>query len=140
MTAAMYSAPGSVADVSHRLGHLLNDRNAVAQWWVDLTIELDELSDRMVSESQTLWRALRSQLTTDAPYLSSQLNRIDAEADDLQGQVREVRMMAGAAAGDPEGARTVRAAVRDLLHRLRRHEERTTRLMVDAYVVDLGGE
>ena len=49
-------------------------------------------------------------------------------------------MMAGASAGDPEGARPVRAAVRDLLHRLRRHEERTSRLMVDAYVVDLGGE
>lgn len=140
MTAAAFSAPGSVADVSHRLGHLLNDRNAVAQWWVDLAMELDELSSRMTAEGQTVWRSLRAQLTDDAPYLSSQLRRVDAEQEDLQGQVLQVRLMAGAAAGDPEGARSVRAAVRDLLHRLRRHEERTTRLMVDAYVVDLGGE
>lgn len=140
MTAAMYSTPGSVADVSHRLGHLVNDRSAVAQWWVDLALELDELSARMMSESQTLWRSLRDQLSTDAPYLSSQLRRIDDEQEDLQSQVLSVRLMTGASAGDPDGARTVRAAVRDLLHRLRRHEERTTKLMVDAYVVDLGGD
>ena len=140
MTAAMYSAPGTVADVSHRLGHLLNDRSAVAQWWVDVALELDELSARMMSESQTLWRSLRAQLSTDAPYLSSQLRRIDDEQDELQSQVLHVRLLTGESAGDPEGARTVRAAVRDLLHRLRRHEERTSRLMVDAYVVDLGGE
>lgn len=140
MTAAMYSAPTSVADVSHRLGLLLNDRTAVAQWWVDLTTELDELSSRMLVESQTLWGALRDQLSADAPHLSAQLRLIDSEQDDLQGQVHDVRILAGMSAGDPEGARTVRDAVRDLLHRLRRHEERTGRLMVDAYVIDLGGE
>lgn len=103
MTAAAFSTPGSVADVSHRLGHLLNDRSAVAQWWVDLALELDELSTRMMSESQTMWRSLRAQLTADAPYLSSQLRRIDDEQEDLQGQVLRVRLMAGASAGDPDG-------------------------------------
>ncbi len=133
-------ASGSVSDVSHRLGHLLNDRNAVAQWWVDLAGELDELGARLLADSQTAWQALQGQLTHDAPHLSSQLRRIDAEQEDLQGQVLRVRLLAGQAAGDPECALSVRAAVRDLLHRLRRVEERTTRVMYDAYGRDFGGE
>lgn len=139
MTATAFR-PGTVTDVSHRLGHLLNDRSGMAQWWVDLAGELDELSARLMAESQQAWHSLRAQLTTDAPHLTSQLQRIDADADDLQGRVLDVRVMAGQTAGDPEGARTVRDAVRDLLHRLRRHEERTSQVMLDAYERDLGGE
>lgn len=139
MTAPTVSS-GSVSDVSHRLGHLLNDRTAVAQWWVDLAGELDELGARLMADGQTAWQSLHRQLTLDAPHLSSQLRRIDAEQEDLQSQVLRVRLLAGQSAGDPEGARSVRAAVRDLLHRLRRHEERTTGVMHDAYARDFGGE
>ncbi len=139
MTAAAVST-GSLSDVSHRLGHLLNDRTTMAQWWVDLAGELDELAARLMADSQSAWQALQGQLTLDAPHLSSQLRRIDAEQEDLQSQVLRVRVLTGLSAGDPESARTVRAAVRDLLHRLRRVEERTTGVLYDAYGRDFGGE
>lgn len=132
--------PTSVTAASHRLGALVQERRTMAQWWVDLAAALDELSDRLVNDSQSAWSSMRSQLTTDAPYLSADLRRIDAEQESLQGQVRQVRVMAGEAGGDPEQATRVRAEVTGLLQRLRRHERKTTRVLIDAYVVDLGGE
>lgn len=54
MTAAAVST-GSLSDVSHRLGQLLNDRTTMAQWWVDLAGELDELAARLMADSQSAW-------------------------------------------------------------------------------------
>ncbi len=132
--------PGSVADVSHRLGHLVEDRTTMAQWWVELVAGLDELAARMMEEGHALWHSMRAQLTADAPHMSAQLRRIDVEEEALQGQVWAVRVLAGDSVGDPERAAGVATAVRELLHRLRRHEERTNRVLVDAYVIDLGGD
>ena len=134
------AASQSVADVSRRLTSLLDNSGAVAQWWVDLAAELDELSDRLMLEGHTVWQALRHQLTVDAPHLTSHLSRLDSEQERLQGEIQQVRLLTGSAAGDPESAGRVRTAVRDLLRRLRRHEERTTSIMYDAYERDLGGE
>lgn len=131
--------PG-VAEVSHRISHLLSDRQAHAQWWVELVGELDELSTRLLAESQTVWQGLQAQLTRDAPHMSPQLRRLDAEQESLQDQVLRLRIEVGRSAGDPEQARRIRDEVRDLLHRLRRHEERTTQVLYEAYERDIGGE
>lgn len=132
--------PVSVTAASHRLGALVQERSTMAQWWVELAAALDELSDRMLNESHAVWHSMRLQLTDDAPHLSSHLRRIDAEQESLHGHVRQVRVLAGEAGGDPDQATRIRDEVRGLLQRLRRHERRTTRVLVDAYVVDLGGE
>lgn len=131
---------GGISEVASRLGGLLNDRRSVAQWWVDLTGELDELAVRLMTESEEVWRALSDQLTRDAPHMSSQLRRLDAETLDIEAHLHSVRVMAGQYAGDPHMTRQVKDAVRDLLNRLRRLEERTTQVMYDAYERDLGGE
>ena len=131
--------PG-VSDVSLRLGNLLQDRRSVAQWWVDLTIELDELSSRLMADTHESWRGLRDQITRDAPHMTSQLRRLDAEQESLQEDLLKVRMMAGEAAGDPSRISIVSNSVRDLLHRLRRHQEKASQALYDAYERDLGGE
>jgi hypothetical protein len=131
--------PG-VPEVSTRLSHLLNDRQALAQWWVELVNELDELSIRLLAENQTVWQGLQAQLQRDAPHMSPQLRRLDAEQEHLQDEVLRLRIEVGRSAGDPGQARRIRDSVRDLLHRLRRHEERTTQVLYDAYQRDIGGE
>jgi hypothetical protein len=131
--------PG-VAEVSSRLRRLLDDRQPLAQWWVDMASELDELSTRLLAESQTVWRGLQAQLTRDAPHMTPQLRRLDAEAESLADQVLRLRIEVGRLAGDPAQAGGIRDAVRDLLHRLRRHEERTAQVLYDAYQRDIGGE
>lgn len=142
MTATALPLPpsDSVADVSRRLGRLLDDGGTVATWWVELAGELDALADRLMTEGQTVWHALRHQLTADAPHLTSHLHRIDSEQEQLQHEVRQVRILTGSAAGDPDSSHRVRTAVRDLLRRLRRYEERTTQILYDAYERDIGGE
>jgi hypothetical protein len=66
--------------------------------------------------------------------------RIDHETDELFDEVHRVRVLTGQSAGDPARVRPVRDAVKSLLHRLRRLEERTTDTLYDAYERDLGGE
>lgn len=131
--------PG-VAEVSRRLGRLLNERRSVAQWWVDLVTQLDELSTRLMLESQGVWRGISEQITHDAPHMTSQLHRLDAAQEALESELLQIRIMAGEAAGDATQAKSVTLAVRDLLHRLRRHQERTTQALYEAYGRDLGGE
>lgn len=135
----MARQPG-VSEVSRRLGRLLNERRSVAQWWVDLVAQLDELSTRLVLDSQEVWRGISDQITNDAPHMTSQLRRLDADQEALELELLQVRIFAGEAAGDFERAKPVSSAVRDLLRRLRRHEERTTQALYDAYGRDLGGE
>lgn len=135
----MASQPG-ISEVSRRIGRLLNERRSVAQWWVDLVAQLDELSTRLMLDSQEVWRGISEQITRDAPHMTSQLRRLDADQEALELELLQVRMFAGEAAGDSERAKSVTSAVRDLLRRLRRHEERATQALYDAYGRDLGGE
>ena len=131
--------PG-VSETSDRLGTLLNDRRSVAQWWVDLTAQLDELAGRLMIDSQEVWRSISDQITRDAPHMSAQLRRLDAEQEALESELFRVRMEAGEAAGDPKRAQAISGTVRDLLHRIRRHSEKTNQALYDAYERDLGGE
>ena len=129
-----------VADVSDRLGGLLTNRRTVAQWWVDLTAELDNLASRLLVDSQESWRDLSNQISRDAPHMTSQLRRIEGEHEELQAELLNVRLQAGDSAGDPSRMDAISASVERLLHRLRRHQERTTAVLYDAYERDLGGE
>ena len=131
--------PG-VSETSERLGTLLNDHSSVAQWWVDLTGQLDELAGRLMIDGQEVWRSISDQITRDAPHMSAQLRRLDAEQEALESELFHVRMLAGDAAGDPNRAMAISAAVRDLLHRIRRHNDKTNQALYDAYERDLGGE
>jgi hypothetical protein len=131
--------PG-VSETTDRLGLLLNDRQSVAQWWVDLAAQLDELAGRLLIDGQEVWRSISDQITADAPHMTSQLRRLDAEQDALEAELFRVRMLAGEAAGDPERAMAITTAVRDLLFRIRRHGEGTSQALYDAYERDLGGE
>lgn len=135
----MPRTPG-ISEVSQRIGGLLNERRLMAQWWVDLAGELDELSVRLLTDGEEVWRGLSDQLTRDAPHMSSQLRRLDAEHEALADELLKVRILAGQSAGDPSLKRTVADAVRTLLSRLRRLEERTAQVLYEAYERDLGGE
>lgn len=134
------SRGSGVGEVAFRLTGLINERRGVAQWWVDLTGQLDELNVRLMTDGEQAWRGLSDQLRRDAPHLSSHLARLDEEQQDLESELMAVRMLAGDSAGDPSMARQVKDAVRDLLNRIRRLEERTTQVMYEAYERDLGGE
>ena len=51
-----------------------------------------------------------------------------------------LRLQAGRAAGDLDVVGTVSAAIRTLLAQVRRYQERTTDVLLDAYQRDLGGD
>lgn len=129
-----------ISDTSVRLGGLLIHGSNVAQWWVELTSQLDELSMRLMAEGEQMWHGLRDQLTHDAPHMTAQVRRIDAEMEALEEELLRVRMVAGESAGDARKLRSVKDAVHELLGRVRRLEERTTQALYDAYERDLGGE
>jgi hypothetical protein len=57
-----------------------------------------------------------------------------------RGTITAVRLQAGRAAGDPDAVAAVSAAIRDLLTQVRRYQERTTDVLLDAYQRDLGGD
>ncbi len=144
MTMATVSIPrqshSGVSDTSVRLGGLLNHSSNLAQWWVDLTTQLDELSMRLMAEGAQTWGGLREQLTRDVPHMSAMIRRIDTEQEQLEEELLRVRMLVGEAAGDPRKMRAVKESVRGLLNRVRRQEERTTQALYEAYSRDLGGE
>jgi predicted nucleic acid-binding Zn-ribbon protein len=144
MTTASVAIPrprrSGISDTSIRIGGLLSERSNVAQWWVDLTSQLDELSLRLMAEGGSMWQGLRDQLTKDAPHMSAQVRRIDGEQEELEEELIRVRVLAGEAAGDERRLRSISQMVRDLLGRVRRLEEHTTQALYDAYERDLGGE
>jgi hypothetical protein len=72
--------------------------------------------------------------------MAAAIRRIDAEQEALEDDLLRVRILAGEAAGDQGRMRAVADAVRALLNRVRRLEERTTQALYDAYERDLGGE
>ena len=132
----------SLSDVLARINALLAENRTFAQWWVDLVGQLDHLGTRLVSRhSEVVGRTpFVRQITTDAPHMTSRLRRLAIEQERLEHDLLQVRIMAGRAAGNPEESSTVRRAVHDLLHRMRRHEERSNEVLYDAYERDFGGE
>ena len=63
-----------------------------------------------------------------------------AERDHLTATITAVRLQAGRAAGNPDAIGPVSAAIRTLLTQVRRYQERTTDVLLDAYQRDLGGD
>ena len=144
MSTTMFLLPeqtrSAVSIASERIDGLLQHSSNVAQWWVDLTIQLDDLSTRLMVEGEQMWRGLREQLTEDAPHLSSQIRRIDDEHEALEDELLRVRILAGEAAGTAASLPSVTRSVAELMARLTRLDQWTTQIMMDAYERDLGGE
>lgn len=142
MTATPVSIPTPLSEVTGRIDALLSDRRTMAQWWVELVSSLDTLGARLVSHQHDLVgrHALAEQIRLDAPHLYSQLRRLDAEQEELTGELERVRIRAGASAGDTSATCDVINEIRDFLHRLRRLELRSNTIVVDAYDRDIGGE
>lgn len=128
--------------VHDRLIGLLDDRRGVITWWIDLTRQLDELAEAIRTTAGNLVdpEGFTEQIRDDAPHLMGRWLRLAGEREDLDQAVTEVRILAGASAGDPSAADAVIVAVRDVMHRARRYQERTTDVLLDAYQRDLGGE
>ncbi len=130
----------AVSITSDRISGLLRHSSNLAQWWVDLTAQLDDLSMRLLGEVDTMWRGLRDQLTQDAPHLGAQVRRIDDEQERIEEELMRVRILAGAAAGESEQLPEVTSAVTSLIDRVARFDQWTTQVMYDAYENDIGGE
>lgn len=130
------------SSIQSRLTHLLEDHRGVASWWVELARQLDDLADAVRREPGDLVDAegFTEQIRDDAPHLMSRWLRMSTERDGLYDAVTNVRLQVGRDAGDPSAVETISSAIRDLLVRARRFQERTTDVLLDAYARDLGGE
>jgi hypothetical protein len=138
-------APSMVAisrRAQRRLEELAHDVLGGAAWWVDVTRQLDSLAEavRTVPGDMVDLRGFTEQIRTDAPHLMGRWVRVASEQDELFQAVTEVRMLASRCAGDPGAVAVVSDAIRDLLARLRRFQELTSDVMLDAYERDMGGE
>jgi hypothetical protein len=145
MTAVVPEAPSMVASSRHaqrRLEELSRDTRAGAGWWVEVTRQLDSLAEavRTVPGDMVDLRGFTEQIRSDAPHLMGRWVRVASEQDDLYYAVTEVRMLASSCAGDPGAVQAVSRAIRGVLARLQRFQERTTDVMLDAYERDMGGE
>ena len=129
-------------EAQRRLQDLARDHLGRAGWWVEVTRQLDSLAEavRDVPGEMIDLRGLTEQIRSDAPHLMGRWQRLAGEQDSLVEAVTEVRMLAGRSAGDPTAAEMVSAAIQDLLARIRRFQERTTDVLLDAYERDMGGE
>jgi hypothetical protein len=125
-----------------RLEELSSDPRAGASWWVDVTRQLDNLAEavRTVPGDMVDLLGFTEQIRSDAPHLMGRWVRVASEQDDLYEAVTEVRMLASSCAGDPSAVHAVSRAIRDVLVRIRRFQERTTDVLLDAYERDMGGE
>lgn len=128
--------------VQAQLGELLDDPRGKVAWWVDVARALDHLSDAVRSAPGDLLDpdGFTEQLRADAPHLMSRWTRLCQEGEALAGKVRHVRMMVGTKAADPGAVAEVTAAVREVLSQVRRYQQRTTEILLDAYERDFGGE
>ena len=125
-----------------RLEELVAEPLGGAVWWVEVTRQLDDLAESVRSTPGNLVdvAGFTEQIRTDAPHLMSRWERLGVERDGLYEAVTAVRLQASAYAGDPFGVIIVSRAVRDVLTRVRRYQERTTDVLLDAYERDMGGE
>lgn len=132
----------TVTGVQERLHHLLQDRRGTAGWWVQVARQLDDLSDAVASAPGDLVdpQGFTEQLRSDAPHLMGRWVRLSHEGEALEKSVRQVRMLVGEYAGDRTAVDAVCRAVHDVLAAVRRFQERTTDVLLDAYERDLGGE
>ena len=132
----------SVAGAQSRLEVLLRDQRPGAGWWVATTRALDDLADAVHTTPGDLIDpdGFTEQIRSDAPYLMGRWLRLAGERDHLTAAIATVRLHAGHAAGDPDAVGTVSAAIRTLLTQVRRYQERTTDVLLDAYQRDLGGD
>ncbi|HEX6888029.1 MAG TPA: hypothetical protein VF143_07970 [Candidatus Nanopelagicales bacterium] len=131
----------SASRVQRRLTELLRDGRGRAGWWVEVTRQLDDLAESVQGSAVDLdVLGLSEQLRADAPHLLGRWQRIAAERDGLYEEVTRVRRLAGDSAGDPGAVSTVSGAIRDLLQRIRRFQQRSGDVLLDAYSRDIGGE
>ena len=109
---------------------------------MQITRALDDLADAVHSTPGDLIDpdGFTEQLRSDAPHLMGRWQRLSGDRDHLTAAITAVRLQAGWAAGDPDAVGTVSAAIRDLLTQVRRYQERTTDVLLDAYQRDLGGD
>ena len=132
----------SVAGAQSRLEMLLGEQRTGAGWWVQITRALDDLADAVHTTPGDLIDpdGFTEQLRSDAPHLMGRWLRLAGERDHLATAITTVRLHAGHNAGDPDAVGTVSAAIRTLLTQVRRHQEHTTDVLLDAYQRDLGGD
>ena len=132
----------SVAGAQSRLDELLAAQRTDASWWVQTTRALDDLADAVHTTPGDLIDpdGFTEQIRSDAPYLMGRWLRLAGDRDQLTEATAAVRLQAGRAAGDPDAVGTVSAAIRTLLTQVRRYQERTTDILLDAYQRDLGGD
>ena len=132
----------SVAGAQSRLVELLGDERPGAGWWVAITRALDDLADAVHTTPGDLLdpEGFTEQLRSDAPHLMGRWQRMAADRDHLTATITAVRLQAGRAAGNPDAVGPVSAAIRTLLTQVRRYQERTTDVLLDAYQRDLGGD
>ena len=132
----------SVAGAQSRLVELVNDERPGAGWWVAITRALDDLADAVYTTPGDLLdpEGFTEQLRADAPHLIGRWLRMVADRDHLTATITAVRLQAGRGAGDPDAVGPVSAAIRALLTQVRRYQERTTDVLLDAYQRDLGGD
>ena len=125
-----------------RLEELITAPVGRVGWWVELTRELDDRAESVSSTPGNLIdpAGFAEQLRADAPHLLSRWQRLAIERESLYSAVAEVRLQASRLAGDPLSVDAVCRSVRELLARVRRHQERTTDVLLDAYERDMGGE
>lgn len=132
----------SVSTSRVRLEELLGDHRGMAQWWVELIRHLDDLRAGLVESVDEVdaRRGLAEQIRSDAPHLLGRLARLDHEREQISMQAQRVRVLAGEHSGDPQAVNSIVRLVHDLVFRVRRHQEHTTEIMIDAYERDIGGE
>jgi hypothetical protein len=125
-----------------RLTQLAQDGLGVAGWWVEVARQLDDLAEALLGTPGDVAdvHGLTEQFRDDAPHLVGRWQRLAREREGLYDQVGRVRLMAGRSAGDPAAVGPVSRAIQDLVSRVRRFQERTTEVLLDAYERDMGGE
>lgn len=130
------------SSVHARLTQLVEDHRGSTSWWVEIARQLDDLADAVLREPGDLVDAegFTEQIRADAPHLMGRWLRLSTERDGLYDAVTHVRVQVGHDAGDPSAVDSAKQAVRALLARARRFQERTTEVLLDAYERDLGGE
>ena len=132
----------SVASAQSSFDELLAASRPDAGWWVQITGALDDLADAVHSTPGDLIdpEGFTEQIRSDAPYLMGRWLRLAGDRDQLTAAIAAVRLQTGNMAGDPDAVGTVSAAIRALLTQVRRYQERTTDVLLDAYQRDLGGD
>lgn len=125
-----------------RLIELSREERGQAGWWVEVARQLDDLAEAVLATPGDVvdMLGLTEQFRTDAPHLVGRWQRLARERDGLFEQVCEVRLLAGSSAGDPLAVGPVSRAVRTVVARVRRFQERTSDVLLDAYARDIGGE